>query len=160
MGESLAVIRIRGTVNVNGGIQDTMKMLRLGRPNHCVIIPKDDSHMGMINKIKDYVAYGEVDAATAKDLIASRGRLLGDKVVDDAFVAEATEGKYKTVEEFGRAVSDGKAKLRELGEAWKPLFRLHPPRGGHAGSIKRHATVGGVLGYQGKEINTLIRRMM
>ncbi len=160
MGDSYAIVRIRGPVNVNGGIQDTMKMLRLGRPNHCVIVPKDPNFIGMLKKVKDYVAYGEVDAGTAAELFKTRGRLIGDKPVDDAFVNEATEGKYTSVEAFAQALAKGETKVKELGEAYKPLFRLSPPRGGHKGSIKRHATVGGVLGYQGKDINTLLRRMM
>lgn len=155
-----AAVRIRGTVNVTGKIADTMKMLRLHRPNVCVLIPDDPSHRGMIQKVKDYVAYGEVDAATATELLEKRGRLVGDAPLTDASVAKATDGKYATVAAFGAALAKGEARLKDLGEDVKPFFRLHPPRGGHDGTIRHHFTVGGVLGYQGKEINALIRRMI
>ena len=156
---TFAIVRVRGPININGGIQDTMKMLRLTRPNHCVIVPTDPSHQGMLNKIKDYVTYGEVDATTLAELIRTRGRLYGDKPIDDAFVNTATQGKYKTVADFANAIALGKAKLKELGEDAKLVFRLSPPQGGYEG-IKRHYTMGGALGYRGKEINELIRRML
>lgn len=50
---AVVLVRIRGTVNVNGKISDTLDMLHLRHPNHAVVVPKTDSYMGMINKIKD-----------------------------------------------------------------------------------------------------------
>ncbi len=157
---SFILVRIRGTVHVNGKISDTMEMLRLNRPNHAVVIPRTDSYIGMVNKVKDYVAYGDIDAETLSALIKARGKLMGDKPIDDAFVKTATENKYATVDAFAKAVVDGKATIKDLGEDAKPVFRLNPPVGGHVGSTKRHFTVKGELGYRGADINALIRRMM
>lgn len=156
---AFVVVRVRGTVNVNPRIKDTMKMMRLSRPNHAVIVPKDPSTLGMLKVVKDYVAYGELDAATAEKLLRERGRALGDHPVTDEFVNETTGGKYTSVSAFAQALVNGEAKPKELGDEFKPLFRLHPPRGGH-GRIKRHYTVGGALGYRGKDINTLVGRML
>jgi len=158
---SLFLVRIRGTVNVNGKISDTLDMLHLKHPNHATIIPKTDSYMGMVKKIKDYVAYGDIDAATLADLIRARGKIVGDRPVDDAFVKTATDNKYATIDAFAAAVTSGSATLKDLGDDAKPLFRLSPPRGGHDGSTKRHKTNRrGELGYWGADINELIRRMM
>lgn len=157
---SLVLVRIRGTVHVTGKIRDTLEMLRLNRPNHAVVIPKTDSYLGMVNMVKDYVAYGDIDADTMSALIKARGRVMGDKPIDDAFVKTATENKYATVDAFAKAVAKGEATLKDLGEEAKPVFRLHPPEGGHKGSTKRHFSVKGELGYRGKEINELVRRMM
>lgn len=157
---SLVLVRIRGTVNINGKIADTMEMLRLNRPNHAVVIPKTESYIGMVNKVKDYVAYGDIDTETLTALIKERGRLMGDKPIDDAFVKTATENKFSSVDAFAKAVVNGEATLKDLGEDAKPVFRLTPPKGGHVGSTKRHYTVKGELGYRGKDINALIRRMM
>ena len=41
----------------------------------------------------------------------------------------------------------------------KPLFRLHPPKGGWK-STKKPFVRGGALGYRGKAINDLVRRMV
>ena len=157
---SLLLVRIRGTVNVTGKIADTLDMLHLHFPNNAVVIPKTESYLGMVNRVKDYVAYGDIDATTLAALIKGRGRKVGDKPIDDAFVKSATENKYATIDAFAKAVADGKATLKELGDEAKPVFRLNPPVGGHKGSTKKHYTVKGELGYRGKEINALIKRMM
>ncbi len=157
---SLILVRIRGTVNVTGKIADTLDMLHLSRPNHAVVIPKTESYLGMVNRVKDFVAYGDIDAQTLEALIKARGRVMGDKPIDDAFVKAATENKYASVQAFAKAVADGKATLKDLGEDAKPVFRLHPPEGGHKGSTKKHFAVKGELGYRGKEINELVKRMM
>ena len=157
---SLILVRLRGTVRLNGKIADTMEMLRLNRPNHAVVIPRTESYMGMVGKVKDYVAYGEIDAATMSALLKGRGRVMGDKPIDDAFVKSATENKYANVDAFAKALADGTATMKDLGEDAKPVFRLNPPVGGFKGSTKKHFTVKGELGYRGKEINELIKRMI
>ena len=157
---SLILVRIRGTVNVSGKNADTLEMLRLNRPNHAVVIPKTESYMGMVNRIKDYVAYGDIDADTLAALIRARGRVMGDKPIDDAFVSQASGGKFAGVDAFAKAVVKGEATMKDLGEDAKPVFRLNPPVGGFKGSTKKHFTVKGELGYRGKEINALIKRMI
>ena len=159
-GGSLFLVRIRGTVHVTGKIADTLEMLRLNRPNHAVVIPKTESYIGMVNMVKDYVAYGDIDAETLGALIKARGRVMGDGPITDEFVKGATKGKYANVDAFAKAMAKGEATIKDLGDEAKPVFRLTPPRGGHKGSTKRHFTVKGELGYRGKEINELIRRMM
>ena len=156
----LILVRIRGTVRLTGKISDTLEMLRLNRPMHAVVIPRTESYMGMVGKVKDYVAYGDIDQPTLAALIKSRGRLMGDKPIDDAFVKTATGNKYAGVDAFATALASGKATMKELGEDAKPVFRLNPPAGGFKGSTKKHFTVKGELGYRGKEINELIKRMM
>ncbi|RLF30819.1 MAG: 50S ribosomal protein L30, partial [Thermoplasmata archaeon] len=47
---------------------------------------------------------------------------------------------------------------RELPDI-KPVLRLNPPRKGYEG-VKRSFMEGGALGYRGKEINKLIKRMI
>ena len=41
----------------------------------------------------------------------------------------------------------------------KPVFRLHPPSKGFKGKVKRSYTAGGVTGYRGENINSLIKKM-
>lgn len=157
---SFILVRVRGTVNINGKVADTLDMLRLTRPMHAVVIPKTESYLGMVNKVKDYVAYGDVDATTMSALIRERGRVMGDKPIDDAFVKTATQNKYANVDAFAKALAEGKATLKELGDDAKPVFRLNPPVGGFKGSTKKHFTVKGELGYRGNKINELIKRMI
>lgn len=151
-----AVVRVRGTVNVRHDIKKTLEMLRLNRVNHCVLVEENESYKGMLQKAKDYITWGEIEKDTLVELIKKRGRLIGDKPLDDGYVKSATS--YKSIEELAEAIIEGKIKYRELPEI-KPVFRLSPPRKGYEG-IKRAYTVGGALGYRGKDINDLIKRML
>lgn len=153
---TLAAIRVRGTVNVNTKIRDTMDMLHLQHPNHCSILPVDPSTQGMLNKVKDYVTYGEVNAGMLATLLKTRGHLEGDRLVTDEDVAERTE--FADVQAFAEAVVRGDARLKDL-PGLKAWFRLQPPKGGYE-ATKHHYSVGGSLGYRGREINALLERMM
>ncbi|RLI74835.1 50S ribosomal protein L30 [Archaeoglobales archaeon] len=148
-----AVVRLRGQVDVNRKIKDTLAMLRLHRKNHCVVIPANNSYKGMLQIVKDYVAYGEIDAETLALILKKRGRLVGNKKLTDEYVKEKMG--YNSIEEFAKAVVEGKANLKDLDI--KPVFRLHPPRGGLK-SIKWQYNRGD-LGYQGKNINKLLYKM-
>ena len=48
---SWAVVRVRGSVNVKPKIKETMKLMRLNRVNHCVIIPENETYTGMLKII-------------------------------------------------------------------------------------------------------------
>ncbi len=151
----LAVIRLRGEIDVHRKIKETLRLLRLHKRYHCVVVPDTPSYRGMLQIVKDYVAYGEMDAETLALLLRKRGRLTGDRRLTDEYVKEKTG--YESIEEFAKAVVDGKASLKDISEL-KPVFRLHPPRGGLK-SIKWHYGHGGDLGYHGKDISKLIYRM-
>jgi len=72
-GKLIAVILVRGLINMRTDKKDTLKMLRLMRKNYCVVIKDTPSNMGMINKVKDYVTYGPIDDSTLKTLLDKRG---------------------------------------------------------------------------------------
>ena len=150
-----AVIRLRGEVDVHRKIKETLKLLRLHKKYHCVVVPDTSSYRGMLQVVKDYVAYGEIDAETLALLLRNRGRLTGNRRLTDEYVKETTG--YENIDEFAKAVIDGKASLRDIPEL-KPVFRLHPPRGGLK-SIKWHYGYGGDLGYHGRDISKLIYKM-
>ncbi len=69
----LAVIQIRGTINAKKEIKDTLKFLNLQRKNACTIVPDTPNYLGMLNKLKDYVTFGEISEDTNKKLVAKRG---------------------------------------------------------------------------------------
>ncbi|MCK4444292.1 MAG: 50S ribosomal protein L30 [Thermoplasmata archaeon] len=151
-----AVVRVRGTVNIRGDIKDTLMMLRLNRANHCVILPPDPSIEGMLQKVKDYVTWGEVRPEMLAKLILKRGHLESGKGITDSYVKKNTE--FKSLIAFSKAVCEGKEKFTNL-EAVRPVLRLHPPIKGYEG-IKRSFVEGGALGYRGDKINDLVDRMI
>ena len=150
-----AIVRVRGQVNVRYTIEDTMKMLRLHKVNHCVLVPENPHFKGMVQKVKDYVAYGKVDAKTLAEILENRGRLEGGSILTEEYIRENTA--YDSIQALAEAVIEGKASLKDVPKL-KPVFRLHPPRKGHAG-IKRTVQQGGVLGNHDEDINVLLHKM-
>lgn len=152
-----AIVRLRGTVNVNPDIRYTLRLLHLPRVNHCVVVEENGYYAGMIQKVKDYVAWGEISADTLQLLLRRRGRVAGGKRLTEEYIRAHTP--YSGFEELVQALIDGKIRPKELANYHiKPVFRLHPPRKGHRG-IKRSVTEGGELGYHGKGINELLLKM-
>jgi large subunit ribosomal protein L30 len=72
--DKLAVILIRGLVALDKPVKDTLFMLRLRKKHTCVILENTDSNKGMIRRVKDYVAFGEIDEDTLKELLSKRGK--------------------------------------------------------------------------------------
>ena len=151
-----AIIRVRGIVNVNPDIKRTLELLRLSKVNHCTLIEENKVYKGMLQKVKDYATWGEIDKDTLPKLIGSRGMLVGDKQITEEYIKSATS--YDTFEKLSQAILDNKFKYKEIPDV-KLLFRLSPPKKGYEG-IKRSFRNGGALGYRGKEINKLIWRMI
>lgn len=70
--EMIAVIRIRGNINVNTKIVDTLNMLHLNKKNSCIVFVPSKSAMGMLNKAKDYITWGEISEETLSKLTTKR----------------------------------------------------------------------------------------
>ncbi|ODS43060.1 MAG: 50S ribosomal protein L30 [Candidatus Altiarchaeales archaeon IMC4] len=153
----MAIIRVRGSVHLRSGIADAMKMLNLNRVNHCVVVDNRPQYMGMINKAKDYITFGEINEETVASLIAKRGRLPGNVRLDDAYVKNATG---KDIAGFAGAFMKFEKELKDIPDI-SPVFRLRPPKKGHArGGIKKPCSVGGALGNRKEKINDLLAKMI
>jgi large subunit ribosomal protein L30 len=150
-----AVVQVRGVINTRRDIRDTLKMLRLHHINHCVLVADTPENLGMIRKVKDYIAYGEVDAATIESLLRTRGRVIGDMPLTDDYIR--SNSSFGGIVDFAQALASGQSKLRDI-PGLKPVLRLHPPRKGYK-TTKRTFIQGGALGYYGQEINTLLYKM-
>ncbi|MBI3034514.1 uL30 family ribosomal protein [Candidatus Woesearchaeota archaeon] len=66
--KKIAIIRVRGPVNASSEINDTFRMLKLYRRNYCTIIDSKPESLGMLKKVKDYVAWGELEPGFAEKL--------------------------------------------------------------------------------------------
>jgi len=150
-----AVVQVRGVINTRRDIKDTLKMLRLHHINHCVLVADTPENLGMIRKVKDYIAYGEVDALTIETLLRTRGRIIGDSAITDDYVK--ANSTFTSIADFAKALASGEIRLRDM-PGLKPVLRLHPPRKGYK-TTKRTFNQGGALGYYGQEINTLLIKM-
>ncbi|NUN11853.1 uL30 family ribosomal protein [Candidatus Micrarchaeota archaeon] len=66
----IAIIRVRGSIGVTHKVAETMKQLHLTRKNHCVVIEETETLKGMLQKVKDYVTWGELTEETNKKISA------------------------------------------------------------------------------------------
>jgi len=151
-----AIIRVRGTVNVNPKVKRTLQLLRLSRTNHCVLVEENPVSKGMLQIAKDYVTWGEIDKDTLMALITKRGMLQGDNPITDEYLKTSTP--FPSVEKLAEALLARKFVYRDIPEV-KPLFRLNPPKQGYR-TIKRSVQNKGSLGYRKDAINPLIQRML
>ncbi|MBI2523405.1 uL30 family ribosomal protein [Candidatus Woesearchaeota archaeon] len=142
-GQKIAIVRVRGVTGIKHPIDDTLNKLRLYRKNYCVVVPKNQIYIGMINKVKDYVTWGEVGEETYKTLLDER---------KEAFKGRDSDSKGKINYE----------KFSEIdGKKIKKFFRLNSPRKGYGRmGIKTPFINGGALGYREDKINDLIMRMI
>jgi large subunit ribosomal protein L30 len=151
-----AVVRVRGTVNVNPDIKKTLELMNLRRVNHCVLIDEKPSEKGMLQVAKDYVTWGEIEKDVLSKLIISRGKLEGDKSLTPESLKSLTS--FSDVDSLAKAIIDNKFRYKDIPNI-KPIFRLNPPKKGYR-TIKRSFACKGSLGYRGKQINKLIERMI
>ncbi len=153
----IAIIRIRGTVNVRKEIQDTLYLLRLRKKHTCVVLHPNNSLKGMIEKVKDFITWGEIDKETFRELLLKRGKLVGNIPFTEEYLKKKTG---MSLDEFIEKFFEGKISLKDI-PGFKPFFRLNSPRRGfERGGIKKPFHLGGALGYRGKYINDLIKRML
>lgn len=150
-----AAVRLRGGVKTRQEIRDTLSMMRLDRINHCVLLPETQNYKGMIQKAKDYIAWGVISPETLALMLKNRGKLEGRKALTEEYLR--TNTKFKSFDELARAMCEGNASINDVPKM-KPVFRLHPARKGLKGT-KRTFLEGGDLGFHGNEINALLNKM-
>jgi large subunit ribosomal protein L30 len=151
----LLAIRIRGGVNVPHRIEDTLKMLRIDRNNYATLLDNRPDYQGMLQKAKDCITWGEPTVETISLMLVKRGRLSGDKPLDQEHLINLG---YNSFDDLAKAIHTGEAEYQKL-DGIKPFFRLHPPSKGFKRSVKRPYGSTGELGYRGEAINELAQRM-
>ena len=67
--KEMAVIQVRGSINMSNDLRQTLLMLNLKKKHNCVIIPATPQYLGMLQKAKDYITYGEIDSPTKELLL-------------------------------------------------------------------------------------------
>ena len=139
----IAIVRVRGSINLSNDIKETLSLLRLYRKNYCVVVEDSPSYKGMINKVKDFVTYGEIDDGTYKELVEKRRE------------------EFKGREKDSKSKVEYKKFILVDGKKIKPFFRLSPPKKGFGRKgIKVAYAAKGALGYRAEKINELLKRMI
>ena len=137
----ICIIRIRGETKIDGDVKETFDRLRLRKKYSCIVINPNKEQIGMIRKLEDFTAFGEIKKDIFEKLIDARGQKINkEKKIDSKKAIEELE-KGKKYEDLNL----------------KPFFRLHPPRGGIKSKIHFPK---GILGNNGEKINDLVLRML
>lgn len=141
----LAVLRIRGARKIAPRIRKTLELLRLERPNHCVLVESTPQNLGMLEHAKDYLTFGPVSEETIFSLLMKKGRK-GSAMLRSS----AKEGELKV---FAKEIFGGK-RTKDFAD---PVFRLRPPSRGYRDT--KSAYPAGELGKR-ESMDPLLRRMM
>ncbi len=149
-----AVVKMRGVVKSKPDARRTLELLNLDRTNHCVIIEDNEHYRGMLQKVKDYVAWGEINIETLTILLNKRGMLTGGRKLTDDYLKQNSE--FEDIKSLAHAIVDGRVNLKSIPNL-RPVLRLHPPRKGHKGIKKPFPE--GVLGFHRLMINELLLKM-
>ncbi|MBI2671005.1 50S ribosomal protein L30 [Candidatus Woesearchaeota archaeon] len=153
----IAIIRIKGEHNIRREINDTMQMLRLYNKFNCSIIKNSPPYIGMLNSIKEYVTWGELNEETFKVLLTNRGRLAGNKKLEETYLKDKTKLSFN---DFANEFFTFKKELKDI-PGLKLYFRLKPPtKGFERKGTKVPFSQGGALGYRKEKINDLIKKML
>ena len=142
----LAVIRLRGTVNVHFKIQETLDLLNVRRTNYMTLLPNTPSNLGMLNKARDHVTWGEINPKVLEHVLRKRGELRGRINLTDKYVKENTV--YPTITSLAKALHKGDLSLKEIPDM-KKFFRLHPARKGFK------AIFSSIILHRGESVSTV-----
>jgi len=152
----LAVVRVRGTVSAQKEARETLELLHLTHTNHAILVDSRPSYKGMLQRVGNYVTWGEPTKEIVAEMLQKRGRMVGGKKLTDEFILKAG---YKSLDDLAEAIVTCKVAFQKLPDT-QPLFKLHPPSKGYKGKTKRSFKAGGEAGYRGEAINELVKRMI
>ena len=60
----ICIIRIKGAVGLNKDIKETFNRLKLRKKYSCVVIEPTKENLGMVKKLRNFVAFGEINEET------------------------------------------------------------------------------------------------
>src|SRR5689334_13220290 len=155
MAKAFLVVRMKGTVNTPYWARTTLDLLHLDKRFRATIIPAKDNTKGMLDKIKHYVSWQEIDVPTTKELLEKKARKGGYKKLTAEDIAKLG---FKSTDDLAQSLTEGTATLSKL-KTVKPWFALSPPRGGFKRKTKKMYGEGGILGNH-KELLAQVRIMM
>lgn len=137
----IIAIRISGLVEIPKNVNETLFRMRLRRKYSAVLLKESEENLKLLKRVRNFVAYGDINDETLSLLISQRGKSLDNKKINSVEILEHIKNKGV------------------VGLKIKPFFRLHPPRGGI--DSKLHFPLKkGVLGDNKTKINDLVRRML
>ena len=132
----ILVIRIAGLVKLSKSTQETLFRMRLRRKYSAVLLKPTNENQKLLQKVRNQVAYGDINKETLSELIEKRGisKKKDVRIIASQVILDIEKKNFNDLD-------------------IKPFFRLHPPRGGidskkHFGVTKK-AVLGDLAGAVG-----------
>ncbi|KAF3941269.1 hypothetical protein ABW19_dt0200098 [Dactylella cylindrospora] len=157
------VIRIKGINKIAPKPRKILQLLRLLQINNAVFIKLTKATSEMLRIVEPYIAYGEPNLKSVRELIYKRGYGKINKqripLTDNALI-ESTLGQYGII-----SIEDLIHEIYTVGPNFKQAsnflwpFKLSSPTGGFRTRKFKHYIEGGDTGDRETYINQLIRQM-
>jgi len=155
-------LRVRGIMRTSPKTTSIMRLLRLRQVHNGVFIRMNKAAATLLRLVEPYVAYGEPNLKTVRDLVYKRGfGKVGKQRIpftDNAVIADSL-GKFgiKSTEDLIHEIYTVGPHFKEANNFLWP-FKLNSPLGGWTDKGTHYAE-GGDAGNREEDINALVRRM-
>jgi len=108
--KQIAVIRIKGKIGLRKEISETLNRLRLRKKYSCVLLEPTKENLGMIKKVDNQIAFGEINDETKNKLIEKR-----KTKINNFFRLHPPRGGIKSKIHFPKGVlGNNKEKINDL----------------------------------------------
>ncbi|KAI5189113.1 large subunit ribosomal protein L7e [Nematocida minor] len=159
----LFVVRIRSANKCSPDVSTALDCLRLRNINTGTFVINNKSSKSLLQKVRAYVAFGNLSLETIRKLIYTRafGKYNGKRVnITQELLEEKFGGSVETLEDIVEALFLGKRQDASAINKWLWPFRLSCPRKGFGGRKIKDFTEGGATGDRGRYLDELITRMI
>lgn len=159
----LFVIRIKGIMRLAPKPRKVLQLLRLLQINNGVFIRVNKAAMNMLRLVEPYVAYGEPNLKSVRELIYKRGfgKVRGQRIpLTDNRVVEESLGSIgiMCMEDIIHEIATCGPSFKKVNNFLWP-FQLSNPTGGWRAKKAKHYVEGGDAGDRSDKINELVRKM-
>lgn len=157
------VIRIKGINKIAPKPRKILQLLRLLQINNAVFIKLTKATSEMLRIVEPYIAYGEPNLKSIRELIYKRGYGKINKqrvpLTDNALI-ESALGDYGilSIEDLIHEISSVGPNFKQASNFLWP-FKLSSPTGGFRTRKFKHYVEGGDTGDRETHINQLVRQM-
>ncbi|KAH8826990.1 60S ribosomal protein L7 [Flagelloscypha sp. PMI_526] len=157
------VVRIRGINEIAPKPRKILQLLRLLQINNGVFVKVTRATQQMLRLVEPYIAYGEPNLKSVKELIYKRGYGKVNKQripLSNNAVIEENLGKYNIlcVEDLVHEIITAGPNFKQASNFLWP-FKLSNPTGGWRTRKFKHFVQGGDFGDREGNVNKLIRQM-
>jgi len=157
------VVRIKGINKIAPKPRKILQLLRLLQINNGVFVKLSKATVEMLRAVEPWVAYGEPNLKSVRELIYKRGYGKIDRqrvpLTDNALIAEKLgEFGIISIEDLIHEIFTVGPNFKQASNFLWP-FKLSSPTGGFRQRKFKHFIEGGDLGDREQFINNLIRKM-